>query len=154
MHYLIRRSHWMQKHNFGVRCLGAHFVESTPGPPEHEKGCIDVSCHGHLRIQHVTRRSHQMKEHKFNVTCPPPPLFVEYVPVPPEYEKQCIIVFTAWSQQNAIFDSQIPLDVKSQVHCQVSGCAFCGIPTGPTRASKIVCRYFVSWTHQNAVRDP
>jgi hypothetical protein len=37
MHYMTRRSHWMQKHKFSVKCPGALFVESVQVPPEHEK---------------------------------------------------------------------------------------------------------------------
>jgi hypothetical protein len=37
MHYVIRRSHRMQKHKFGVTCPGALFVEYVPVPPKHEK---------------------------------------------------------------------------------------------------------------------
>jgi hypothetical protein len=34
---VTRRSHWMQKHKFGVMCIGVLFMETAPGPPEHEK---------------------------------------------------------------------------------------------------------------------
>jgi hypothetical protein len=37
MHYVMHRSHQMQKHKFGVTCPGALFVISVPVPPEHEK---------------------------------------------------------------------------------------------------------------------
>jgi hypothetical protein len=37
MHYVIHRFHRMQKHKFGVMCLGALFMETALGPPEHEK---------------------------------------------------------------------------------------------------------------------
>jgi hypothetical protein len=60
----------MQKHNFGVTCLGVLFVESIPVPPENEKYCIDVSRPGHTRMHYVTRKSHWMEKHKFSVTCP------------------------------------------------------------------------------------
>jgi hypothetical protein len=43
MHYVTRISHRMQKHKFGVMCPGTLFVETAPGPPEHEKLCIDIS---------------------------------------------------------------------------------------------------------------
>jgi hypothetical protein len=32
-----RRSDQMQKHKFGVTCFIMLFMETTPGPPEHEK---------------------------------------------------------------------------------------------------------------------
>jgi hypothetical protein len=47
-------------------CLGALFVGSELGPPEHEKHCIDVSCPGRTR----TFSSHRIQKHKFSVTCP------------------------------------------------------------------------------------
>jgi hypothetical protein len=56
----------MQKHKFGIMCLGALFVGSELGPPEHEKHCIDVSCPGRTR----TFSSHRIQKHKFSVTCP------------------------------------------------------------------------------------
>jgi hypothetical protein len=37
MHYVTHRSHWMQKHKFGVMYPGALFVESIPVRHEHEK---------------------------------------------------------------------------------------------------------------------
>jgi hypothetical protein len=37
MHYVTHKSYWMQKHKFGVTCPNALFVETAPGPPEHEK---------------------------------------------------------------------------------------------------------------------
>jgi hypothetical protein len=37
MHYVTRRSHWIQKHKFNVMCPGALFLETALGPPEHEK---------------------------------------------------------------------------------------------------------------------
>jgi hypothetical protein len=69
MHYVTSRSQRMQKHKFGVTCLGALFMETTPDPPEHEKGCIDVSCPKCTRIHNVTGRSHWMQKYKFGVTC-------------------------------------------------------------------------------------
>jgi hypothetical protein len=30
-------SQQIQKHNFGVTCSNALFMDTTPGPPEHEK---------------------------------------------------------------------------------------------------------------------
>jgi hypothetical protein len=43
MHYLTRISKWMQKHKFGVTCPDSLSMETTPGPPEHKKECVDVS---------------------------------------------------------------------------------------------------------------
>jgi hypothetical protein len=60
MHYVTRRSDWMQKYKFGVTCPGALFVESVPVRIEHEKKCIDVSCSGCTRLHNMTRRSHSM----------------------------------------------------------------------------------------------
>jgi hypothetical protein len=37
MHYVTRRTHWMQKLKFGVTCAGTLFVESVPIPLEHKK---------------------------------------------------------------------------------------------------------------------
>jgi hypothetical protein len=34
---MTSRSHWMQKHKFGITCPEAHFVKLVPVPPEHEK---------------------------------------------------------------------------------------------------------------------
>jgi hypothetical protein len=36
MHRMIRTSLRMQKHKFGISCHGDLFIETTPGPPEHE----------------------------------------------------------------------------------------------------------------------
>jgi hypothetical protein len=33
MHYVTHRSHWVQKHKFGVTCPGAFFMESIPIAP-------------------------------------------------------------------------------------------------------------------------
>jgi hypothetical protein len=37
MHYMTHRSCRMQKHNFGVTCPSALFMETALSPPEHEK---------------------------------------------------------------------------------------------------------------------
>jgi hypothetical protein len=37
MHYVTRRSHWMQKLKFGVMCPDTLFVESVPLSLEHDK---------------------------------------------------------------------------------------------------------------------
>jgi hypothetical protein len=54
MYYVNRISLQMQKHKFGVMCLGALFVESVLVPPKHEKECDHVSCPGHTRMHYVT----------------------------------------------------------------------------------------------------
>jgi hypothetical protein len=76
----------MQKHNFGLTCPVALFVEFILVPPEHEKRCIDVSCLGHTGMDYVTHRSHGMQNHKFSVTCDGA-LFVESTQGPPKQEK-------------------------------------------------------------------
>jgi hypothetical protein len=43
MHYVTHRPHRMLKHKFGATCPGTLFPETTPGPPDHEKLCDDVS---------------------------------------------------------------------------------------------------------------
>jgi hypothetical protein len=75
----------MQKCKFNVWCPDALFMETAPGPPEHEKLSIYISLPGSTRMHYVTQRSHWMQKHKFNVTYPGV-LFVESVPVPPEHE--------------------------------------------------------------------
>jgi hypothetical protein len=60
----------MEKHKFDVTCPSSFFVESTLGPPEYEKWCIDVSRHGHNGMHYMTRRSYQMKKYKFGIMCP------------------------------------------------------------------------------------
>jgi hypothetical protein len=37
IHYVTRRSDWMQKHKFGVMCPSSHSIESLPVPLENEK---------------------------------------------------------------------------------------------------------------------
>jgi hypothetical protein len=86
MHYLSRKSHWMQKHKFGVTCPGMLLVQIAPGSPEFEKECVNISCPGCTRMQYVAPRSHRMEKLKFGVTCPST-LFVESIPHPPEHEK-------------------------------------------------------------------
>jgi hypothetical protein len=85
MHYVTHRSHRMQKHKFSVTCPITLLMETTPGPPEHEKYCIDVSRTGHTEKHYMSHRSHQMQKPWFSVTCPNA-LFVESVPVPPEHK--------------------------------------------------------------------
>jgi hypothetical protein len=86
MHYVTRRSHWIQKHKFGVTCPGALFVESVPIPPEQEKCRVEVSRPGRTTMHYMTYRSHRMQKHKFSVTSPIV-LFLESDPVPPEHAK-------------------------------------------------------------------
>jgi hypothetical protein len=66
--YALRQ--WMQKFKFGVTCADTLFIETTVGPPKHEKLCINVSCPGLTRMHYVTRRLHRVQKHKFDVTCP------------------------------------------------------------------------------------
>jgi hypothetical protein len=83
MPYVTYRSHWMQKHKFGVMCHGALFMEITPSPPKHEKYYVDISRSRRSGLPYVNRRS---QKHKFGITCVGT-LFVESVSVPPEHEK-------------------------------------------------------------------
>jgi hypothetical protein len=76
----------MQKHKFGVTCLGALFVETALCPPEHEKWCIDFFRLGRTSTHYVTRRSLSMEKHKFGVTCSSV-LLVESVPIRCDHEK-------------------------------------------------------------------
>jgi hypothetical protein len=64
MHYVIRRSHRLQKHIFDVTCPGALFVESVPVLPKHEKYRINVLEPGRTGMHYVTRRSHWVQKHK------------------------------------------------------------------------------------------
>jgi hypothetical protein len=75
-----------KKYKFDTTCPSTLFMEITSGPPEHEKGCADVSHPGYTGMHYVTRRSHRMQKHKFGVTCPDA-LFIISVPVPPKHEK-------------------------------------------------------------------
>jgi hypothetical protein len=61
-------------------------METTPGPPEPKKECVDSSRPERTRMHYVTRRSHRMQKHKFGVMFPGA-LFVISVPVPLKYEK-------------------------------------------------------------------
>jgi hypothetical protein len=87
MHYVIFRSHRMQKHKFDVTYPGALFVISIPVPPEHEKYCAVVLHPRCTGMHYVIHRSHRMQKYKFSVTCLNA-LFVISVLVPPEHEKQ------------------------------------------------------------------
>jgi hypothetical protein len=53
-------SHRMQKDKFGVTCPDALFMETTLGPLEHKKWCVDISCPGCTEMHYVARRSHWM----------------------------------------------------------------------------------------------
>jgi hypothetical protein len=86
MHYVTRRSLQMQKHKFGVTCLGALFMKTTPTPSEHKKWHLKVSRHGRTGIHYVTHKLHRMQKHKFSVMSLYA-IFVEFVLVPPEHEK-------------------------------------------------------------------
>jgi hypothetical protein len=70
MRYVTRRSQLMQKLKFSVTCPGMLFMETTPGPPKHEKYCVDVLLPSHIEKHHMTPRSHRMEKHKFGITFP------------------------------------------------------------------------------------
>jgi hypothetical protein len=76
---MTRRSHWMQKHKFGVTCPTALFVEFLLVPPKHEKYCSDFSRPRRTGMHYVTLRSHRMQKHKFGVMYPDA-LFMETAP--------------------------------------------------------------------------
>jgi hypothetical protein len=82
MHYVTRGSHQIQKHKFSVTCTIMLFVETTPGPQEHEKYCIHVSRPGCTRKHYKSHRSDQVQKPKLRVTCPSA-LSIESVPVAP-----------------------------------------------------------------------
>jgi hypothetical protein len=86
MHYVTRRSHRTQTHKFGITCLDVLSMDTAPGPPEHEKYCVDVSCTGCTRMHYMTCRTDQMQKHKFDVMCPGV-LFMETAPGPLEHQK-------------------------------------------------------------------
>jgi hypothetical protein len=85
MLYVTCRYHGMQIHKFGVTCPGTLFMETTPGPPDHEKEFVDMSCPGRTGIHDVTHRSHRIQKHKFFIMCPSS-LFMETATGPPEHE--------------------------------------------------------------------
>jgi hypothetical protein len=62
-------------------------METTPGPPEQEKYCINILCPRRIKMHYVTRRSYRMQKHMFIIMCPDA-LFVKSIPVPPEHEKE------------------------------------------------------------------
>jgi hypothetical protein len=62
------------------------FMESVPGPHEHEKQCINVLRSGHTGMLYIAHRSHWMQKHKFAITCPNV-LFMKTALGPPEHEK-------------------------------------------------------------------
>jgi hypothetical protein len=76
----------MQKQKFGVTCPASLFVEITPGPPEREKLCFDISRVGLTEMHYMTQRLHQMQKHKFNVMYPIA-LYVESILAPPVNKK-------------------------------------------------------------------
>jgi hypothetical protein len=86
MHYVIRRSHQMQKHKFRVMCPSVLFVESVPLPPKHEKWCVDVSRPRRTEIHYVTHRSQKLQKHNLGVTISIA-LFTETAHGPLEHEK-------------------------------------------------------------------
>jgi hypothetical protein len=52
------KSHQIQKHKFSVTCPVTLFLETTPGQPEHEKYCIDVSQPKLMRFLWKPPRAH------------------------------------------------------------------------------------------------
>jgi hypothetical protein len=86
MHYVTRRSHWIQKHEFDITCPNALVVESVPVPPEHEKWCIDVSQPGRTGMHYLTHKSHRMQKHKIDITFPGM-LFIKTALGPHKHEK-------------------------------------------------------------------
>jgi hypothetical protein len=54
MHYVTHRSHRIKKHKYGVTCPDALFMETAPGPSEHEKYRVDVSRPGRTRMHYLT----------------------------------------------------------------------------------------------------
>jgi hypothetical protein len=70
MHYVTRRSHHMQKDKFGVTCPNTLFMETTPGPLENAKLCINVSHLGCTRMHYEAHRSDRMQKSKVGITCP------------------------------------------------------------------------------------
>jgi hypothetical protein len=62
------------------------FLGSAPGPPEHEKYCLNIWHPGRTRTHYVTCRSHRMHKHQFSITCPYT-LFAGSAPGPPKHEK-------------------------------------------------------------------
>jgi hypothetical protein len=76
----------MQKHKLRVTCPGALLMETAPGPPEHEKYCVDISCPGHPGVHILTQQCYWMQKHKCVVTCPGA-LFMKTESGPPEHKK-------------------------------------------------------------------
>jgi hypothetical protein len=76
----------MQKHKFGVTSSEALFMKTAPGPPEHEKLCVDILRPGRIGMHYLTHISYWMQKDKFVVTSPDR-LFMETAPGPPKHEK-------------------------------------------------------------------
>jgi hypothetical protein len=90
MHSVTRRSLKMEKHKLSARCPDVLFMETTSGPREHEKYCVDGSCPGHTGMHYVIHRSHRMQIHKFGVMCPSV-LFVKSDSVISKHEKSALM---------------------------------------------------------------
>jgi hypothetical protein len=133
MHHVTHRSHWMQKHKFGVTCPCALFMKSTLGPLEHEKECVDVSCPRGTRMHYMSRRFHRMQEQKFTVTCPGT-LFSGNNIWPTRARKIVRRCFAPQIQRKALRDPHIRLEGKTQVQRNMSQHTICGNGTGPIRA--------------------
>jgi hypothetical protein len=61
-------------------------METAPGPPEHEKECVDISRCGCTGMHYVTDISHCMRNHQYAITCPAA-LSMETASGPSKHEK-------------------------------------------------------------------
>jgi hypothetical protein len=69
----------MDKHKFGVTYPDTLFMEITPGPPEQEKECLNISLPIRTGMHYVTRISHRMQKQKPSIPCLGT-LFIETAP--------------------------------------------------------------------------
>jgi hypothetical protein len=67
-------------------CPSAPFMKTAPGPPKHEKQCVNISLPGCTGMHYVIGIFHRMQKHKSDVMSPDA-LFMETGLVPPEHEK-------------------------------------------------------------------
>jgi hypothetical protein len=146
------RSRQRQKHKFGVTCPSTLFMDTAPGPPEHEKQCINVSCPRRTGMNYVTHKFHRMQKHKFGATCPDV-LVMESLPGPPKQEKKCVDVSRP-ERTGIHYVTHRSLRMQKDKFSVTFANAFYGNRTGPTRVLKIVCRCFTPQTHRIALRDP
>jgi hypothetical protein len=73
-----------------------------------------------------------MQKHKFNITYPDAPVW--YLRWAQPSMKNSVSTFHGPDTTECTTCPQIAPDAKTQVKCNVSRRAFCGIRTGPTRA--------------------